>query len=336
MSLVRLPVRQNTDEWLALRRTGVSASMLPVITGSREGLMSLWAEHCGLAEPEPPDPALQELFDIGHALEEPIARLYSARTGRPLRRVDHMVRHPDVEWAYASLDRVSAVRGERRIVELKYAPHRWGDEVDEVPAAVQDQVQWQLMVAGWDEADVAVLRGGRLDIHAIAADPAYQESLMRLARWFRGLVERRERPPVDGSDDTRRALTAMHPRDAAPEMEPTPELAAAALRIHETTRALKAAKAADDQARNVMRALLGDSAGVRDDAMGYRVTWRRTAGREVSTTDWGAVSSAYRGMLEGLGATGLDDVVMAHTVTEAREGSRVLRPYFRDETGRWV
>lgn len=76
--------------------------------------------------------------------------------------------------------------GERRIVELKYAPHRWGDEVDEVPAAVQDQVQWQLMVTGWEEADVAVLRGGRLDIHAIAADPAYQESLMRLARWFRG------------------------------------------------------------------------------------------------------------------------------------------------------
>lgn len=50
----------------------------------------------------------------------------------------------------------------------------------------------------------------------------------------------------------------------------------------------------------------------------------------------GAVAAAYRGMLEGLGATGLDDVVMAHTVTEAREGSRVLRPYFRDETGRWV
>lgn len=343
MSLVRLPVRQNTDEWLALRRTGVSASMMPVITGNRPGLLSLWAEHCGLAEPEPPDAALQELFDIGHALEEPIAQLYSARTGRPVRRVERMVRHPDIEWAYASLDRVSAVRGERLVIELKYAPHRWGDEVDEVPPAVQDQVQWQLLVTGWDLANVAVLRGGRLDIHGIAADRAYQDSLMALARWFQGLVERRERPPIDGSEDARRTLTALHPRDTEPELDPTPELSAMALRIRETTHALKAAKAADDEARNVMRGLLGDSAGVRDEALGYRVTWKRTADREVTTTDWHAVAKAYRALVLDEDPAGpvpdretLDAIEALHTVTETREGSRVLRPYFRDETGRWV
>lgn len=348
MSLMRLPVRQNTDEWLALRRTGVSASMMPVITGNRPGLMGLWAEHCGLAEPEAPDAALQELFDIGHALEEPIAQLYAARTGRPVKRVDHMVRHPEIAWAYASLDRVSAVKGERRVIELKYAPHRWGDEVDEVPPAVQDQVQWQLLVTGWVDADVAVLRGGRLDIHAIVADPAYQDSLLTLARWFQGLVERRERPPIDGSEDTRRTLAAMHPRDTEPELDPTPELSAMALRIRETTAALKAAKAADDEARNVMRGLLGDSAGVRDEALGYRVTWRRSKDGVVTTTDWQAVARAYREVIERMypsaGAelvatsepAALDAIEALHTATEEREGSRVLRPYFRDETGRWV
>ena len=153
------------------------------------------------------------------------------------------------------------------------------------------------------------------------------------------LVERRERPPIDGSEDARRALTAMHPRDTEPELDPTPELSAMALRIRETTLALRAAKAADDEARNVMRGLLGDSAGVRDEGLGYRVTWRRTADREVTTTDWESVARAYRHVIEGEplpAGVDLDALVALHTVTEAREGSRVLRPHFRDEAGRWV
>lgn len=47
-ALVTTDVRQNTDEWLAMRRTGVTASEMPVVMGNRPGLVELWAYKSGL------------------------------------------------------------------------------------------------------------------------------------------------------------------------------------------------------------------------------------------------------------------------------------------------
>ena len=109
-ALVTTGVRQNTDEWLAMRRTGIAASELPVIAGNRAGLVELWAFKSGLIERDDPDPATQELFDIGHALEPVIADLYTRKAKRPVRRVTQMIRHPQHEWLFASLDRRSEER----------------------------------------------------------------------------------------------------------------------------------------------------------------------------------------------------------------------------------
>jgi putative phage-type endonuclease len=339
-ALVRLPVKQNTDEWLAMRRTGVTASDLPVLMGNRDGLVRLWAEKCGIVDPEPPDPATQEMFDLGHDLEPIIARRYTIKTGRPLKAVSAMVRHPDVPWAFASLDRVSAVPGERLIVELKWRPHfHWDAGSETVPAAVQDQVQWQMTVTGYPKAHVAVLIGGRVEWHEIVADRDYQDAQMRVASWFRGLVERRERPDIDGSESTRRLLADMYPADTDEPLEPSVETDALA---HEWRAARAAAKAAaDEESRlaNVARAVLEAHPGVESEW--YRLTWKKN--KDSERTDWKAVAASYRALLlsgdepppDVTGPQHLDAIEALHTTTT--EGARVLRPWFKDEeSGKWL
>lgn len=327
--LVRLPVRQNTDEWLEMRRTGVAASDLPVLMGNRDGLVQLWAHKAGILDAEPVDPATQEMFDLGHDLEPVIAKRYTIKTGRPVKAVGAMVRHPDIPWAFASLDRVSAVPGERLIVELKWNPHRgWGDGIEAVPAAVQDQVQWQMFVTGYPAAHVAVLTGSRVEYHEVPADPEYQASELRVARWFRDLVERKQRPDIDGSESTRRALARMYPAETADLMDPTAETDALAQSLRSARAAAKAATDEQDRLENVIRAVLGEHEGV--DADGYRMTW--TKNKDSARTDWKKVAEVAgrewdREVWEAL--------LRDHTTTT--EGPRVLRVKYRDEeTGKWL
>lgn len=342
-----LPAIQGTPEWLDARRDVVGSSDIPVITGSSPygtSMFALWAYKTRLADPPPPDPETQELFDLGHALEEPIAARYTVITGRPVRRRRHLLVHPRDRWMGASLDRVSARRGERRIIEVKWVPNRrWAtDGPEPVPSYVQDQVQWQLAVTGWDVADVVVLNGSHVEVHEVESSERYQADLRYLARDFWDHVEAGEHPPVDGSDATRSAITRIHPRDTLGLMPPTPEATALAHAIHEATIARKAAVEEDGRLRNVMRLLLEDYAGVEDDD--YRIHFRRSLDRTVSTTDWRAVAEGYRTLLladevPGRGfvhsVEGLDAIESLHTTVEVREGSRSLIPKFRGDDGRW-
>lgn len=325
--LVRLPVRQNTPEWLEMRRTGVAASDLPVLMGNKDGIVPLWAYKAGILEREDIDPATQEMFDLGHDLEPVIARRYTIKTGRPLKVVGAMVRHPDIPWAFASLDRVSAAPGERLIVELKWEPHHsWSRSPETVPAAVQDQVQWQMFVTGYPVAHVAVLTGSRVDYHEVPADPAYQDAEMRVATWFRDLVVRKERPPVDGSEATRRALARMYPVDDGDLMDPTPETDALAHSLKSARAAAKAAGDEQDRLENVIRAVLEEHAGVESDW--YRLTWKKN--KDTQKVDWKKVAETLADDRETF-----EQIVRSHTTTT--EGARVLRPYFRDEeSGKWL
>lgn len=350
---IPLPVRQGTPAWLEARRDGIGSSDMPVITGNRRepSLLELWTVKARRLEPRPPDEATQELYDFGHALESAIAARYEQLTGRAVRRVNRMLRHPGIAWAYASLDRVSAARGERRIVELKWAPHRrWTDGPEPVPADVQDQVQWQFLVTGYDVADVAVLNGSRVEVHTIEPDAGYQEDLLVLAHWFRDLVERGIQPPTDGSESTRRTLARLYPRETGVIRAPSVEMDALAEQLRDAKAAAKAA--ADHQAtlENAIRAILGEAPGV--DGEGYRVSWTRNA--DSTVTDWRAVAAAYRRLLDGqvrdfdevglsteerriarsLEPAELDAIEGLHTGT--KEGPRVLRTRFRNEEGRWV
>lgn len=332
--------RQNTPEWEDARRDTIGSSDIPVITGSRPGKkVALWAVKSRRAEPEPIDPETQELFDLGHALEPVIAAQFTRNTGIVVKSVHRMLRHRSIEWATASLDRAATDSGERVAVELKWAPFSrdWSGP-EPVPAMVQDQVQWQLLVTGWRRAFVVVLRDGHVEYHEIIADPSYQADELFLAREFRGYVERGEMPPLDGSEATRKVLTRLYPRELGTITEPTLEIDALVADLRIAKRAAAEADEREAKLKNVLRAVLETAPGVEGD--GYRIHFTKNKGGE--TVAWQPVAAAYRELLIQVGqeraSTVLVDQVDAiqSLYTTPKEGARPLVVKYRDEeTGKW-
>lgn len=316
-------VRQGTDEWLALRRTGIGSSDAPVIAGERGSVVALWAEKSGLIEPEPPDEDTARLFEWGHRLEPVVAQWYADSTGRALRRVNRMLVHPDVPWAFASLDRVTI--GERRIVEIKTTRRGW-EAGEPVPGHVQAQVQHQLWVSGYDVADVAVLTGGsEPKVYEVPRDESFIADLVFLETEFWGWVTSGTRPPMDGSENARRVLSKMHPRNDGTLIPPD----AATDRVFFDWMAARVVKdqaeAAVDTLANTLRALIGDADGIEG-----RVTWKKN--RDSTRTDWPSVAAAYRKLAIELAEPAVrDDITttldtLQSLYTSTVEGARVLRP----------
>ena len=277
---VAVPFLQGTPEWERERLRYIGSSSIPIITGNspyKTSAVQLWAHMAGVLEPDPIDPETQELFDLGHKLEPIVAWRYTLKTGRPLRKVKRMLVSRDIPWAACSLDRVSAVRGERLIVECKWSPYRdfAGEGGDLVPAHVVDQVQWQMLVTGYPLAHVAVIVGSRFSWFEIPEDKAHQSDLLYLGEDFMGYVIRKERPPVDGSDATRRVLTRMHTGSAVEWADADALSDAFAAELREATKVAKWATDRQELVKNQVRALLKDAEADGVEQPGrYTITWK--------------------------------------------------------------
>lgn len=339
---IALPVRQQSAEWLDARLDGIGSSDAPVIAGERGSVFALWVLKTRQAPPEPIDAETQAIFDMGHRLEPVIADVYTERTGRRVRRVNQMLQRKEDPWAFASLDRVSAVKGERRVVELKTNPwSKWGIG-EPVPGDVQAQVQHQLWVTGYDVADVAVLvRGYDLQIHEIARDDAFIADLVYLEREFWHNVQTKTRPNVDGTELTRKALQRLFPDEYGEILPATPELEELADRLYVETGLFNAAKNRLGSTKNAIRFLLGEAAGVA--GTDWKISWKK--GKDGQSIDWPAIAAAYRLLLRAqiekveipewlveLGGAAmkpgmLEAIESVHTTT--KPGKRSLRPWWK-------
>lgn len=331
--MIATDVVQGTPEWLALRKQGIGSSDAPVVAGERGSVIELWAEKAGLIDRAEPDTDTARLFEWGHRLEPIVADWYADSTGRQLRRVNRMQVHPTIPWAFASLDRV--VVGEKRIVEIKTTRRGW-DAGEPVPGHVQAQVQHQLWVSGYDVADVAVLTGGsEPKVYEIARDESFIDNLVFLETEFWGWVQSGTRPPMDGSENARRVLSRMYPRNDGSLIPASPEIDRVFFDWMAARVVTDQAEAESDTLGNALRALIGDADGIEG-----RVMWKKN--RDSTRTDWPSVAKAYRSVIEQMqahegfrhsvgtllsnqaGTTDLDDIEAIHTSTV--EGARVLRP----------
>jgi putative phage-type endonuclease len=319
---IAIPVRQGTDEWLEARRQGIGSSDAAVIAGEKGSLLALWAEKTGTVPRPEPDEALAEMYAWGHRMEPLVAEAYTEKTGRPLRRVNRLLQHPNTQWALASLDRVSAVKGERRIVELKVTDIDAKYAGDDLPGDVEAQVRHQMWVTGYDVAEVAVLqRHWRLKLFTVEVDDAYTDDLVYLEREFWRQVEAREMPAVDGSENARYVLSQLYRRNNGQMLPPAADLD---LLAEELRLARLEAKAADDRKdtlENAIRAVIGDADGF--EGPWGRITWKKN--QDSTKTDWKAIGE------ELLPASGPERVEVLTRHTRVVEGPRVLRPTFKEE-----
>ncbi len=308
-------IKQRTPEWLAARSMTIGSSDIPIIVGEStyKSAHTLAAEKLGLVSSEV-DAETQELFDIGNLMQPTLLAIYELKTGRKVRAVKGWRVHKEIPWATASLDGEAPVK---RIVEAKWTnAARWRSG-EAVPGDVQAQVQWQMFVLGWDVADVVALAGGTPRIELVERDETMIDNLLYFAREFYGRLEKGELPPVDGSESTRRTLAARYPRDNGVMLPATTELTNTVAALADARARKKEAEADDGTIGNALREIIGEAAGIEG-----LVALKKN--RDSTRTNWPAVASAYRSLLEEVQpAEALDVIVSLHTDTA--QGVRPLR-----------
>lgn len=207
-------------DWLEVRRTGIGGSDAAAAVGLNpyKSQLELWLEKtgrdAGLPKPDPSDTA--EPIYWGTLLEPIVAAAYTQQTGRRVRKVNAVLRHPTVPFMLANLDREVVGVPDVQILECKtageFGARHWKDGV---PEYVQLQVQHQLAVTGKQAADVAVLLcGQKLAVHRLQRDDILIGQLIALETQFWRYVETDTPPPGDGSESADRALRCLYPSDS--------------------------------------------------------------------------------------------------------------------------
>ncbi len=313
-----------TPAELEHRRSGVGSSEVSAILGVSpwRDALSVFAEKTGR---EPPF-AGNFATAVGTALEPVIAdrwaRLYGYEIAPVTRRtlaswgfegamisapegdpadLDRPVtlRHPDHEWARASIDRVVLRDGRPwRPLEIKHVGERgaedWPPVGGEVPEQHQPQVAWQLGIGralglfAEDSAEIACgISNREIRGYTLRCDDA----LFRLI--FDAVAEFRERHLLTGIPPEPRSAEAMAryvamlfpaARDKT-KLAATPEFDAMAARCAEARAVLARAQAGVDEADVAIKRAIGDAYGVKGGA--YTASYYNTAGR--SATTWRAV-----------------------------------------------
>lgn len=217
--------RLDRNQWLAIRKQGIGSSDAAAAVGLNPycSPLELWMVKTGrdgnLPQVDPDDDSSPLYW--GTLLEAVVASHYSKRTGNKVRRINAVLRHPELPWMLANIDREVVGSEEVSILECKTAgingAKLWRDGV---PEYVQLQVQHQLAVTGKSAADVAVLICGQeLRIHRIERDQGLIDSLIRLEAAFWQQVESDTPPPADGSESADLALRCLYPQDAGTNLD---------------------------------------------------------------------------------------------------------------------
>ena len=203
------------EEWLNIRALGIGSSDAAASVGLSpyKSQLSLWLEKT--KRKTAVDLSDKESVIWGTVLEPVLAKVYAARTGRRVRRVNAVLQHPDHPFMLANLDREVVGKADCGILEIKTAGYHSAPQWEEgVPIAYQCQVLHQLAVTGHAWADVAVLIGGQdFRIYRIERDDNKIADLIARESKFWRCVTEDQQPEPDGSDDAGKALLSLFPAD---------------------------------------------------------------------------------------------------------------------------
>jgi putative phage-type endonuclease len=305
---------QGSDQWLELRKQGITATDMAVIMGVSpwKTRYQLFCEKAGLVEPEPVGDAAHR----GLILEDAVATWWeSQHEGKKLRRSNGILRVKDVPWAMCSIDRM--VQGEDHIVEIKTSSSplwRIG-----IPEFVQVQCQWQLFVSGFSEMTVAALLGGLVfREETIRADIGLQTEMFRKAEAFREALAKGTPPELDGRDSD--VLAKVSPQETEEWIQADEGMERVAALYAERS---YESRLIDQELANLsiaMKERIGSAAGM--VGRGWRASWKANA--PSVKTDWRAVSEESVKILNGLGAAETAEQVIARNTKEV-SGVRVFR-----------
>ena len=195
------------DEWLELRRRFIGGSDAATVVGLNpySSRVALYLDKKGMSAPKEESEAMR----LGTDLEDYVAKRFSEKTGKKIRRDRHMYLHPAYPFIGADVDR--RVVGEDAILECKTTRGgRWDFEAGEVPPHWYCQCLHYMNVTGAKKCYLAILHLGKgFYVFEINRDEAQMKALLdaEISFW-RDFVEKDVLPDPDGSESAREALKA--------------------------------------------------------------------------------------------------------------------------------
>ena len=198
---------QRSDAWLAWRKTGITASMIPVIMerSPYQTPYQLWAELVGLKEPDD----LSNNYHVQRGVEqEPEARdTVENEYGKPYMPVCVEADHNTL--FKASLDGLYSLGNDKEVLEIKCPCEKIYNEIlaqkGQAPTfqMYAAQVQWQLNCASASQGRLYFyLRGKRPISTAIRRNDAFIAKAEEKALWFWNCVQTKTPPPMMEGRDT--------------------------------------------------------------------------------------------------------------------------------------
>lgn len=200
-------IAQRTDEWFEWRKTGITASMIPVIMGLSpyQTPYELWAELAGYKEPDD----LSNNYHVQRGIaQEPEARQwYEEEMGRPYLPVCVEADHNAL--FKASLDGLFGLsRDDREVLEVKCPCDKIFDEILSLKSNAPTfrmyaaQVQWQLNCSDSDKGRLFFYKKGRKPIAApVHRNDSFIAKAEKVALAFWKMVQDKTPPKmIEGRD----------------------------------------------------------------------------------------------------------------------------------------
>ena len=254
------------EDWLKARTTGIGGSDVAAILGLSKWKtpLQVYQEKRGEIAPQADNDAMR----WGRYLEPVVRQAYADETGREVRVLDELVRHPLYEHMIANLDGfVLPTDGPRRV---------FGEPgSDQIPQPYLLQVQHYMAVTGFVVADVAVLIGGSdFRLYEVPADAELQQMLVDAEAEFWARVQAGEPPePVSYADVQARFGRASKAGTVLADAD----VQEALTKLRELKTQAKHLELVEEQWKAVVMKAMGESDTLIDARGDILATWRASA-----------------------------------------------------------
>ncbi len=193
------------DKWLDYRRLGVGGSDVSAIFGVSQfkTARDLYYDKLNIATFDDSDDNLVAK-EVGHLLEDLVARIFSKRTGYRIYKIEKMFRHPIHTFMLADVDYfVELPNGKTAILEIKTTNYNakdcwWIDGNEIVPIYYELQGRHYMCVMNLDEVFYCCLYGNKEDeviCRHLVRDFDYDDEMIALeSDFWRGHVLRKIPP----------------------------------------------------------------------------------------------------------------------------------------------
>lgn len=206
-------------KWLDWRRSHLGASESADVVGegfAGSNALTVWERKIYGVD----NVAQGDHLVIGKELEPALKRLFTYKTGIKTKGLGDFTvfehKDPKLKFLSATPDDFVKEDGKVGIFECKNVGV-WGssDWEDGPPIRVQIQMQHQMEVCDKDFGWAMPLIGGqKIQPVRVERDRDFMGSLIpHLEAFWRGYVETKKMPPIDGSESTRDVLSRLHPKD---------------------------------------------------------------------------------------------------------------------------